>query len=387
VTGRPSFDEVFDEGLVYVLHVLRRLGVPERDRDDCAQDVFLAVYTSLPTYNPAHPLRPWLHGIAFHVVDNTYWRKRREVLVDDVADPIDQALDPEQATAKTMERTLLIRLMQELDLAHRAVISMHIDGVDMEDIARELGIAVSTGYKRLETARRTLEAAVAREPRNRRASGAVVAVPFSLAALFAADRTIPDVPADVRARLWSRVQAATRALPSMGVAPPSTPGSASAPAADVAKRVAKRIVPYVLGAAAGAGGMYLYMCSPRSPQPPVPLARSVPLDGSAGAVPPTIAPAPAGMPPLVTTLATAKASAPTAATAAEGDEQGLISEAFSAHLRGDTSGAIAALDKHARKYPHGELAVDREGLRSLIEQERLAGTQSVVPGTPSRPRR
>jgi RNA polymerase sigma-70 factor (ECF subfamily) len=385
MTGGPSFDEVFDEGLVYVLHVLRRLGVPDRDRDDCAQDVFLAVYTSLPTYNPAHPLRPWLHGIAFHVVDNMYWRRRREVLVGDVAEPIDQALDPEQATAETMERELLIRLMQELDLAHRAVVSMHIDGDDMEDIARELGIGVSTGYKRLESARRTLEAAVTRERRNRRASAAMVAVPLSLAALFEADRTIPDIPADVRARLRSRVHAATRALASTGIAPPSTPGSGSAHAADIARRVARRIAPYVLGAVAGAGGMYLYMCSAPSPQPPVPITRSAPLAGSADAVLPIVAMVPPGsVPPAV---ATAKASAATAATAAEEDELGLISEARSARLRGDTSGALDALNKHARKYLHGELAGDREGLRSLIEQERLAGSQSVAPGTPSRPLR
>src|ERR1700733_1866567 len=118
MTGGPSFKEVFQEGFPYVRHVLRRLGVPKRDRDDRAQDVFLAAYQSLPTYDAARPLRPWLHGVAFRVVSNDrrLARNRNEVIVDDVVELADPARSPEEAAAETMDRELLIQLMQGLDL-------------------------------------------------------------------------------------------------------------------------------------------------------------------------------------------------------------------------------------------------------------------------------
>src|SRR5262249_35800252 len=39
----PGFEEVFEAEFTYVIHTLQRLGVPERDVDDVAHEVFLTV--------------------------------------------------------------------------------------------------------------------------------------------------------------------------------------------------------------------------------------------------------------------------------------------------------------------------------------------------------
>jgi RNA polymerase sigma-70 factor, ECF subfamily len=278
MTAPPTFEEVLQKGLPYVLHVLHRLGVDERDREDRVQDVLLAVHQSLSTFDHTRPLRPWLHGITFHVVTNQ--RPRRERLMDDEAEPIDTALDPEQATAEARDRARLHQWMQQLDLDHRVVISMHIDGIEMPDIVRELGIALPTGYKRLATAKERLQAAAMREAaRDRRvAEGGVAAVPFSLAAFLALDRAIPEVAADVRALVLSRVHAeiARRALAAVGGASP-VQGSGAPPALGLAARAAPHAVPFLFGAfggaVVGAAAMYAYVVKP-APLPAEPTATS-----------------------------------------------------------------------------------------------------------------
>ncbi len=240
MTQDPSFARVLDE-VPYVWRVLRRLGVRRDDWEDRTQDVLLASHERLPTFDRTRPLRPWLHGIAFHVVENQRARahNRREVLVADVVDPIDEGPDPEQLTMERRDHDLLIRLMQGLDLDHRAVVSMHIDGIAMEDAARELNIAVPTAYKRLDTARTKLQAAVARSQRPSRTAGAMPVL-LTLDALIAAERARPDdIPADVLERLRSRLHDAVRELP-VGRAlslPPASPGTGASPVARIASRV------------------------------------------------------------------------------------------------------------------------------------------------------
>jgi RNA polymerase sigma factor (sigma-70 family) len=399
MTGEPSFDRVFDEG-PYVWRVLRRLGVREADREDRAQDVLLAAYQSFPTFDPARALRPWLHGIAFHVVENQRARahNRREVLMDDdVAERIDEGPGPEQATVEKLDRELLIRLMQGLDLDHRAVVSMHIDGVAMEDIARELGIAVATAYKRLDTSRRKLQAAVARAQRAPRAAGAPP-VALSLAALFAAERNRPDdIPADVLARLRVWLPNAVRGVPvgSTAPSPPAAPGATAPAVARLAARVMRStfvhgaVAGLIAGGLGGAVGMYYYLTHPMGPSP-APTAQSAPrpvlagaMETSATAMPASSAVAPPSPPTaMMATTATAKVTA----TAPDESETDLIQTARMAYAHGNTSSALDALNRHARRYPRGQLATDRELLRAqVLEAQRAAATASAAAGAPVAP--
>jgi hypothetical protein len=318
------------------------------------------------------------------VVDKYYARKRREVLVSEVMVPAGEASNPEQATAESTERELLMRLLRGLDSDHRAVVSMHLDGIEMTEIAHALGIAVNTAYKRLDTARRRLQAAAARERRDRRASAGGVAVPFDLAALFAADRTIPAVPAEAHARLRSRLQAALGATPAAESAPPA-PAEPSAPSPAATRAVAlvaARVAPYVLSAAAGAAGMYAYLrpgplSSPSAPAAQV--ASAVPLPSARGGEAPealpaiSVAPASsAGGRPVTVALATPATSTVTAGP--DENEEDLIQQARIAYARGDTSSALDALNLHARRHPRGQLAGDRDALRAqVLERRKLTG--------------
>ncbi|MCP6756174.1 hypothetical protein NL533_31605, partial [Klebsiella pneumoniae] len=82
----PDFARLMDEALPYVWHVLRRMGVPYRDREDLAQEVLFAVHRNLPKYDPARGhWKAWLHGFVVNVTLNyrTCAYRRREILMAD----------------------------------------------------------------------------------------------------------------------------------------------------------------------------------------------------------------------------------------------------------------------------------------------------------------
>src|SRR5690348_9483900 len=110
---RPHFETVYAIGLSFLRQSLRWLGVAERDVDDVLQDVMLAAYRRLDSFDPTHaaravtgarfrsatsappcaaravattpgePLKRWLFGIAWRQVGHYRGRayRRREVAV------------------------------------------------------------------------------------------------------------------------------------------------------------------------------------------------------------------------------------------------------------------------------------------------------------------
>ena len=62
------FRRLFDEHFTYVWTSLRRLGVPEREREDLSNEVFFRVHRRISDYDPARPGRPWLFAFAVRVV-------------------------------------------------------------------------------------------------------------------------------------------------------------------------------------------------------------------------------------------------------------------------------------------------------------------------------
>ena len=160
----PSFRGLFENEFSYVWHTLRRLGVPEADRMDIAQEVFVTVSGLMEDYDPARPLRPWLFGIAYRIAlrYRALVRHGRE-LVGTEADVRDDAPLADEAMAQRQREAIVAAAIERIDLTRRAVFIMsEIDGCAMPEIAEALAIPVNTGYSRLRLAREEFEAAVRR---------------------------------------------------------------------------------------------------------------------------------------------------------------------------------------------------------------------------------
>jgi RNA polymerase sigma factor (sigma-70 family) len=132
---------------------LNRLGVPARDRLDVRQDVFLAAHRSFHAYDPeiARPDR-WLNRITVHVASHYRDRAkhRLEELTPDAPDDIiDECPGPDERIEAAQCRAHVLQMLEELDIDLRCVLMAHdIDGVPMTEIAEQIGIPLSTAYKR-----------------------------------------------------------------------------------------------------------------------------------------------------------------------------------------------------------------------------------------------
>jgi RNA polymerase sigma-70 factor (ECF subfamily) len=164
---RARLPSLSNDDLSYVWFSLRRLGVPERDLEDVAQDVVVVFYQRAGDFDPARPLRPWLFGIAARVAANhvRLARHTREHLAGDgMPEPADDAPAAEAKLETEEARRLVIQCLQVLDPDRRAVFVMHdIDGIPIPEVAAVLSIPLNTAYSRLRLAREQFKATLQRE--------------------------------------------------------------------------------------------------------------------------------------------------------------------------------------------------------------------------------
>jgi RNA polymerase sigma-70 factor, ECF subfamily len=157
-----SFRELFEGHVAYVWNSLRRLGVPDRDRDDLTQEVFMTVHALLEDYDPSRPVRPWLFGIAYRIVLR-YRRKswRSHLLLDDGQVASTETRHGGEAMSDAEARDLVARATAGVEITRRAVFIMaDVDGNSVPEIAEALGIPLNTAYSRLRLARDDFRKAV-----------------------------------------------------------------------------------------------------------------------------------------------------------------------------------------------------------------------------------
>jgi RNA polymerase sigma-70 factor (ECF subfamily) len=154
--------DAFDHELDYVYGTLQRLGAHPADMEDLLQDVFLILYSNWPTLDTTRPLRPWLFGVAFRVVRTQRRRRAREHCHPDL-DPTDSALGPEGWVQEQETLALLSSALERVPAGRRSVVVLHdIDGTEVVDIARRLGMTKFGVYARLYKGRKELASAVRR---------------------------------------------------------------------------------------------------------------------------------------------------------------------------------------------------------------------------------
>lgn len=160
----PSFRRVFEDHLDYVWRVLRHLGVPERDLQDLAQEVFVIVHRRLPEFEPRASMKTWLWAIAWRVA-KTGSRERRRRPLDlveslDHHDPSERLPSPEENVSRAEVLARLDRVLSELDPSQREVFVLHeVEGLSMQAITEVMGCPLQTGYSRLRIARSKVRAA------------------------------------------------------------------------------------------------------------------------------------------------------------------------------------------------------------------------------------
>jgi len=210
-------------------------------------------------------------------------------------------------------------------------------------------------------------------------------LPPEIEAFLAPERRRPDPPADVRDEVFSRVGATlgwsgdpgpgTGGSEPPGGGPPSgRPGAANlaAHAATAAAKgpIARTLATLVIGGLLGAGVHEAYDRATARRAEPVKVAAVAPPPTPAPPAPPLVEPVPG--PPAPSAVRTEDAparpehvvrGAPRERDRNLAAERSLIEQARTALAREQGAAALAALERHARDFPQGELEEERESLR------------------------
>jgi RNA polymerase sigma-70 factor (ECF subfamily) len=155
---------LFREHGDFVFRMLARFGVPDAQRDDLVQEVFLVAHRKRDAYQDRDRARPWLLEICRRVAADARraGRRRNEREADPPPGILGrEPIDPEQGAERTRAAEFVQRFLDELDGERRAVFVLcDIEGFTAPEVAVALEINLNTVYSRLRVARERFQEAV-----------------------------------------------------------------------------------------------------------------------------------------------------------------------------------------------------------------------------------
>jgi RNA polymerase sigma-70 factor (ECF subfamily) len=150
-----AFDALLTRHESSVLRVLRLLGVPPRDREDVAQEVFIKVFRHLKGYQRGRSFGGWLYRVSVNAA-NDYRAQAARAGRDEAVgtDELDQHAAPGVGAGSGDVRRRLEAALLQLTERERAVFVLReVEGLDTHEIARALGITGITVRRHLGLAR------------------------------------------------------------------------------------------------------------------------------------------------------------------------------------------------------------------------------------------
>ncbi|MCR9162543.1 MAG: RNA polymerase sigma factor [Nannocystaceae bacterium] len=347
-TLEPRLEALYRQHHGFVWSSLLRLGVPGSCVDDACQDVFLIVFRRLADFEGRSEIRTWLFAIARRVAfRHRRGAQRAERKVKALAAEPRRLISLEELFEKRRAAELVLEAMDALDEDKRAAIVMHVlEGMSGPQVAETLGLPVDTAYSRIKAGRRVLRA--------------------RLSALGIDDdsRVYEAARRQTRPTAGARRRVAALLAARLGTAPLLT---------GVAWKVAAAVA--VFGTTAFVGARALGRSTP-------PTMGAIPeqVQPDEPAVPPSASPAGSVAAPVQLAAAVEAATpsvrvrskrrdaarAPTVDSADRlRDEVVLIGGVKAALDDGRASDAMRQLDEHARRFPEGELTLERWGYRAV----------------------
>ena len=164
---RSAWRALYERYAALVFRFLSALGVRDPEREDACQDVFLAVYRSLPSFRGEAQLSTWIYRITARTTGKLIQkRKLRTALATTLTqEPAPSQADPTEQAARAL---LLDRMLDKLNPKKRLVLVLfELEGVPVEEIARIADCPTNTVWSRLHHARLDLTKMAAREEKRR----------------------------------------------------------------------------------------------------------------------------------------------------------------------------------------------------------------------------
>lgn len=150
---------LYDRYAPVVYRFLSAFGVPSEEREDAAQEVFVAVYRSLGRFRGEARLSTWIYRIAARHAGRIARRRRVRGLLSTLLvrePPPPPAPDPSERSERLQ---MLDEMVSKLSPKKRLVLVLfEIEGVPIEEVAKIAGCPENTAWSRLHYARAELMA-------------------------------------------------------------------------------------------------------------------------------------------------------------------------------------------------------------------------------------
>src|SRR6185369_4352151 len=127
------------------------------------QETFIAAARHIDGLRDDQKFGSWLFGIA-HQKCLQRWRKKTEVLLDEIPETVDEVEDgPDDLLIRREQEAEFMKLLEQLPLPQRSVLLLHfIEDFSLEEIARITEAQLGTVKSRLHYAKRALRKLVER---------------------------------------------------------------------------------------------------------------------------------------------------------------------------------------------------------------------------------
>jgi RNA polymerase sigma-70 factor (ECF subfamily) len=145
-----------------VHRMLKRAFGPEHEVDDLVQEVFLTLFRRVHTLREPQALKAFVIAVTTHTVRYEL-RRRRALRWLHFGDPPDtRAADPDLDSREAIVR--LYRILDRQGVDDRTVFVLrYLEGLELVDVARALGVSLATTKRRVARAWRRVVASASRD--------------------------------------------------------------------------------------------------------------------------------------------------------------------------------------------------------------------------------
>jgi len=163
--GKPDHRAVYEDLLRRYVRPLQRLAWSyEHDpaaREDLFQEIAMALWTALPRFRGESTERTWVYRVAHNTaISFAAERRRRDGREQGGDPPREPAAAPAQEgnAIEGQQRDRLWAAVQELPIAERQIIVLHLEGLSAADIQAITGVSAGAVATRLTRTRQRLAA-------------------------------------------------------------------------------------------------------------------------------------------------------------------------------------------------------------------------------------
>jgi RNA polymerase sigma-70 factor (ECF subfamily) len=171
----PDRDETYREVVARFGAALERVALAfehhRERRRDLLQEIHVAIWHSLSSFDGRCSLRTWIYRVAHNVAASHVLRDRRDRLkqsfgLDELESMPAAGLDPEGAIRERQALDRIVELIRRLAPLDRQLIVLYLEGMQAADIAEITGLSASNVATRVHRIKRVLARGIAQGGEN-----------------------------------------------------------------------------------------------------------------------------------------------------------------------------------------------------------------------------